>query len=75
MVTRVALGRANYTKTPLWGDATQALGCDADSIVALPGSQGGPPGQNHHEFVVFDKFQAFPEFIVFFDVQVGSAES
>ena len=75
VVTRVALGRANYTKTPLWGDATQALGCDADSIVALPGSQGGPPGQNHHEFVVFDKFQAFPEFIVFFDVQVGSAES
>ena len=68
IVVRVALGKARFTTTPLQGFKDEILGNSSHSVVVLPGSQGGPPDQYHHEFVIFDERQAFPEFIVYFDV-------
>lgn len=68
VVARVCLGRYRCTETDLSGGKAEILTRGEDSIVVLPGTLGGPGGQHHHEFVIFEKEQAFPEFIVYFKV-------
>lgn len=63
LVALVVLGRTKYATGPLKGGKGDVLTNTEDSVAVFPENV---PGQHHHEFVVFDKDQVFPEFIVYF---------
>jgi hypothetical protein len=61
ILSRVLLGKAHYSKVPISRDIRRAPdGCD--SVVFTPDHDRGCG--HHREFVVYDRFQAYPEYIV-----------
>lgn len=74
VLSRVVLGDPFFTKGPMRGERRPPLRAGThyvyDSIVAevnIPnGRQGGQGRQEHREFVLFDRMQAYPELVIFF---------
>ena len=67
IVARVVLGHPHYADR-LNKDLTRPPE-GADSVIARPGRMSGHHAgyQTHMEFVVFDRWQAYPEFILLYD--------
>ena len=67
ILARVALGHPHYADrcNNRWTRPPE----DADSVIARPGEMRGHHGghQTHMEFVIFDRWQAYPEFLVLYD--------
>ena len=66
IVARVALGTPSFAKRVLIKDDVRRPPMEADSIIAAPGVMPGHHAstQTHCEYVVFDKAQAYPSFIL-----------
>ncbi|CAE7898453.1 Poly [ADP-ribose] polymerase 3 [Symbiodinium microadriaticum] len=64
IIARVSLGKPHYTKEVERNRKLPPKGFD--SVVANPGPMAGHHSavQSHQEFVIFDRYQAFPEFLV-----------
>jgi hypothetical protein len=60
VLSRVLLGSPHYTKAPMPDIRRPPVGCD--SVVFDPAHDTGLG--HHREFVIYDRFQAYPEFIV-----------
>ncbi|CAE7459970.1 Tnks [Symbiodinium sp. CCMP2456] len=67
IIARVSLGKPYYTKQVERNRKRPPEGFD--SVVANPGPMEGhhQSHQSHQEFVIFDRYQAFPEFVVEID--------
>ena len=67
ILARVALGHPHYADR--CNDGLTRPPAGADSVIARPGWMKGHHAeyQTHMEFVIFDRWQAYPEFIVLYD--------
>jgi hypothetical protein len=74
IVARVALGDVHYTKRTLGENQrkppTRPGGSHFDSVIANPGQMQGHRRnlQDHQEFVIFDKGQAYPAYVIQYTV-------
>lgn len=74
IIARVALGDAYHTTKTMWKEQRppqkDKFGAVYDSVVVNPGyiKGHGKERQIHQEFVIFDKEQAYPAYVVQYEV-------
>lgn len=66
LLCRVALGEPDHVTRPDSSKRTPEGACD--SVVVNPAAEGGPPHKQHQELLIFDRRQAYPEFIIHFRI-------